>query len=85
MAASNNNLWRREQISQGRTGVLARALEHFGRRGRGRGLGPPPLSVNCLGGPTTWEGALSEMDENKSGGPQTRCKGQSQTSTVLVL
>ena len=56
MAASNNNLWRREQIPQGRAGVIARALESFGRRGRGRGLGPPPLSVNCLGGLTTWEG-----------------------------
>ena len=55
MAANNNNLWSREQFSQGRARALVRAMEDFDRRGGGRGLGPPPFSVDHLGGPITLE------------------------------
>ena len=63
--AASNNICRGEQIPQ----------ENFGRRARGRGLGPPPLVVNCSRGLIVQEGALSEAGEDRPGGIQAKCRG----------
>ena len=73
--AASNNLCRGEQIAQGRATFKVQYLDNFGRRGRGRGLGPPPLMVNCSRGPIVWEGALSEAGEDRPGGIKARCGG----------
>ena len=44
--AASKNLGKGEQIPRGRARFIAQYLENFGRRGIGRGLGPPPLAVN---------------------------------------
>ena len=77
MADNNDTLWNREQFAQGRVRALVRAMEDFERRDRGRGLGPPPFSVDHLGGPIIPE------RERPGGVPASRCRGQSRTTTIL--
>ena len=80
--AASNTLCRGEQIPQGKARFIAQYLGNFGRRGRGRGLGPPSLVVNCSRGPIVWEGALSGAGEDRPGGMQARCRGWIPTSTL---
>ena len=77
----NNNFGKRGQVPMGRAQVLAQAIQRFGRRDRGKGLGPPPLMVNCPGGPIGQEGACSGVGGGRSGRLQEGRRGWIPSST----
>ena len=49
-----------------------------------RDLGPPPLMVNCPGGPKGQEGACSGVGEGRSRGLQEGCRGWISSSSPLT-